>query len=62
MKIKFTFLGTVFALLVMIGVIAINNTTMPAPLPVDGAISLMVGNTSNDKTYQTLQEITKKTI
>ncbi len=44
----------------MIGVIAINNTTMPAPLPVDGAISLMVGNTSNDKTYQTLQEITKK--
>lgn len=61
MKIKSFFIVTLFSLLVIVGMIAINDTAMPAPLPVDGAISVESNGIPNRKIYYELKNISQKT-
>lgn len=58
LKIKIVFVSVVYSLLLALGALTITDTAKPAPLPVDGAISLVVNNTSNNKIYQNLKNIT----
>lgn len=61
MKIKIVFVSVIYALLLAIGVVTIRDTAMPVPLPVDGAIALVVDSTPNNKIYQKLKNITDET-
>lgn len=58
LKIKIVFVSVVYSLLLALGALTITDTAKPAPLPFDGAISLVVNNTSNNKIYQNLKNIT----
>ncbi|MDF7627069.1 hypothetical protein PUF88_03980 [Lactobacillaceae bacterium L1_55_11] len=60
MRIKFLFLSVVFTLLVGIGVVAIEDTAMPVPLPVDGAVTIAANDVPNDKTYEQLHKIARE--
>lgn len=55
------FVSVIYALLLAIGVVTIRDTAMPVPLPVDGAIALVVDSTPNNKIYQKLKNITDET-
>lgn len=61
LKIKIVFVSVVYSLLLALGALTITDTAKPAPMPVDGAISLVVNNTSNNKIYQNLKNITDET-
>ncbi|HEK9899562.1 TPA: ABC transporter permease, partial [Streptococcus equi subsp. equi] len=61
MKLKLCIVGFFFCLIAAIGLVSINDTQKPIPLPIDGAFSIQgKSNLSNEEVYQTISDLSKE--
>lgn len=61
MKLKLCIVGFFFCLIAVIGLVSINDTQKPIPLPIDGAFSIQgKSNLSNEEVYQTISDLSKE--
>lgn len=60
MKLKLCIIGFFFCLIAAIGLVAISDTEIPIPLPIDGAFSIQgKSNLSNNEIYEMLRDLSK---
>lgn len=60
MKLKLCIIGFFFCLITAIGLVAISDTEIPIPLPIDGAFSIQgKSNLSNNEIYEMLRDLSK---
>ena len=60
MKLKLCIIGFFFCLIAAIGLVAISDTEIPIPLPIDGAFSIQgKSNLSNNEIYEMVRDLSK---